>query len=466
MARPALNRIWANSNENTRRDPGNAKYSEGWTSEIPTYQVLNFLQWKTDTTLLAIAQTGIPEWGGDVAYVPGAIVFDATDRRYYSALVNNPNSTMRPSLNSAQWALSAINLTSKDYTDAKAKFDAHVANTNNPHNLTAAQLDAYTKAECDALITQYRALVAAHANDKNNPHKVTAAQIGAVPITGGTYVGQVTFQTRIIALDATQNSKIISDDTGMWLAQGTGRLGLRSGSEIIPMVGTTTQLSRIVTDTAFASYKSQTEQKYAVPEPDFLMHLVREPNIAIGGGLMDADWDWRYRDNTGWLVTGPSSARNIRATFTENPLAGCTEATIAVKFKYAATEAAPFGATGNRLVLGWGLNPTRILIVTNVDGSGRALVPYCGGSAGPRVKVPDAAVHTVVVVRNGSTFKMYLDGVAVTGDLNMVSTAPIAGTTEGIGVNQTNPVNNDSEMDICDYRSWRVALTPEQISQL
>lgn len=88
--RPLLNRVWASTNAATRRDPGDAKYIVGWTSEIPTFQVLNFLQFKTDTTFLAIAERGIAEWNVDITYTKGALTFDANNATVYVSLVSSP----------------------------------------------------------------------------------------------------------------------------------------------------------------------------------------------------------------------------------------------------------------------------------------------------------------------------------------------------------------------------------------
>ena len=49
----------------------------------------------------------------------------------------------------------------------------------NPHNVTAAQSGAYTKAETDS---QIAAAVTAHESKTDNPHKVTAVQTGAYTI--------------------------------------------------------------------------------------------------------------------------------------------------------------------------------------------------------------------------------------------------------------------------------------------
>ncbi|MEM7588013.1 MAG: hypothetical protein AAF560_31785 [Acidobacteriota bacterium] len=57
----------------------------------------------------------------------------------------------------------------RDVAADGAALDAHVADFNNPHQVTAAQVGAVSATE-----------LASHVSDFNNPHQVTAAQVGAV----------------------------------------------------------------------------------------------------------------------------------------------------------------------------------------------------------------------------------------------------------------------------------------------
>ena len=96
MLRPQLNRLWGGNSSSTRRDPGDDKYLLGWLSEIPTFQVLNFLQYKMDTTMLAQAERGIFEWGSDVGYAKGAIAWDEVDKQIYVSQMQGPSTTLSP----------------------------------------------------------------------------------------------------------------------------------------------------------------------------------------------------------------------------------------------------------------------------------------------------------------------------------------------------------------------------------
>jgi hypothetical protein len=63
-----------------------------------------------------------------------------------------------------------------------ANLQAHITNTNNPHQVTLAQLNGYTKPEVDALIADNNTTLSnqinAHATRTDNPHAVTATQVG------------------------------------------------------------------------------------------------------------------------------------------------------------------------------------------------------------------------------------------------------------------------------------------------
>lgn len=52
----------------------------------------------------------------------------------------------------------------------------HIEDQENPHKVTAEQVDAYTKDQTDQNVSD---AVSSHADLKNNPHEVTAAQVGA-----------------------------------------------------------------------------------------------------------------------------------------------------------------------------------------------------------------------------------------------------------------------------------------------
>lgn len=283
--RPKLNRVWASGNPNLRRDPGDTKYITGWVSEIPTYQVLNFLQYKVDTTFLSIAERGIAEWGGDISYAKGAISWDESDGRIYVSSVANPDKTRSPSKNPSQWTASSIQITRAQYDDLNRYIDAHIANKSNPHGVTAAQLSAYTKAEIDQIVSQYRAEVLAHKNDTNNPHRTKAIDIGAVPVTGGKYTGPVTFTNIFFKSNNTQIS--IDSGNALNIAHGDGRIKLYNhGSVTAGNVNSSAAngLSPVVTEKTFPDLRLNGQPNYATPTPIFVWDLMHNLNLRVGFG--------------------------------------------------------------------------------------------------------------------------------------------------------------------------------------
>lgn len=70
----------------------------------------------------------------------------------------------------------------------KTALDAHIANQENPHGVTAAQVGAETptgaQEKANAALAEAKNYVDTHSNNKSNPHGVTVDQIGAETPTG------------------------------------------------------------------------------------------------------------------------------------------------------------------------------------------------------------------------------------------------------------------------------------------
>lgn len=101
----------------------------------------------------------------------------------------------------AERAKAAEAMNAKDADAAQKTADAaqsaiadHIANKDNPHGVTAAQVGAYTKEEADEALR-------VHTSNKENPHGVTAAQVGAYTM-GEVDTRFESIQEQINALDA------------------------------------------------------------------------------------------------------------------------------------------------------------------------------------------------------------------------------------------------------------------------
>lgn len=62
---------------------------------------------------------------------------------------------------------------------SKVEFDSHTSDISNPHKVTATQVGAYSKDESDQKLATQKQAIDSHINNKSNPHAVTASQVGA-----------------------------------------------------------------------------------------------------------------------------------------------------------------------------------------------------------------------------------------------------------------------------------------------
>lgn len=456
MLRPKLNRIWGGSTPSTRRDPGDAKYIQGWISEIPTFQVLNYLQYKMDTTMLAQAERGFFEWGGDVTYNKGALAWDEINKQIYVSQVSNPSKTLAPSANASQWKLSSIQITRQEYDTLNTNITAHIANvTGNPHQLTAGRLNSYTKAETDALITQYRALVKAHVDDKNNPHGTTASQIGAVPITGGTYTGDVVFATGRILLDAAATNKVgLLSGAGVFLQSGTGVLGVNAAG--VAVAGTAANLSNIITEKTFADQKALVEPDYAIPAPVYYMPLMGDINIYTGGGTIATgnNWDSQF-DSKGLVCLAEPTFRSFLPSRCPIPLA--VECSLAIDITFADLKVST--ATTAIYAFGWGNGASNFRFLVNA----RRVIYIATGWQSPAIM--DTNTHRFVITRNATRRSIYMDGVLITTAATPLD--PVSDAVDyGIYKYGIAAAEAQIQLSACNFRTWNVELTAKQVSNL
>lgn len=461
MLRPKLNRLWGGSTTSTRRDPGDTKYIQGWISEIPTFQVLNYLQYKMDVTMLAQAERGFFEWGSDVTYVKGALAWDELDKQVYISQVANPSTTLAPSKNTAQWKVSSIQITRAEYDTLNANITAHIADiTGNPHKLTAGRLNSYTKAETDALIAQYRALVKAHVDDKNNPHGTTAAQIGAVPITGGTYTGDVIFATGRVLLDAAGSNKVgLLSGAGVFLQSGSGVLGLNASG--IAVAGTATEQSPIVTEKTFAAQKALVEPDYASPQPVWYWPFAGDINIYTGSGTCSSiyavgavPWDTTF---TGGALNCGNDSAERQIKYTALPLEGLSEASMAIDvFLPPVTE----NLAQVELFFSTGQGSSNLILEIRKNNTVRSN----SGVSSMFTTITPNVWHRIVATRTANNISCYVDGVlasSVTGASN-----PITGTGYNFLRVYGQAAGSQRQYQVRNARMWNVALTAKQVSIL
>lgn len=460
MLRPKLNRIWTSANSVLRRDPGDAKYIQGWVSEIPTFQVLNFLQYKVDTALLAQAERGIFEWGSDITYGLGSVVWCENDKKIYVSTVGAPDKTKAPNTNLAHWSPSSIQVPRASYDAILAAINSHIANKSNPHNLSAAQLGSYTKAETDALVAQYQALVLAHSSNKNNPHGVTALQVGAVPATGGNYTGDVIFNGGMF-FDAGKVNQI-SKTGGLFLQAGTAVLGINSSG--VAVAGTVASNSPLVTEAAFPALKALREPLYAVPEPMVMLDLLGNVNLKAGvgttlaTGFSTGDVPTYDASQGGAIDFFGAALSVIRQQDSKYQLTG--ECTVAIDIL---CKNASVAGSGSAATFGVE-SPNSMLIQMRPDNRFFALRSSAAGTKYTGIiEVPLFQWTRLVATFSPTELRIYKDGVLAS---SLLDDTTASASASRFVIYRSN--NSAISRDFClrNFRIWNSALTAEQVSTL
>ena len=280
--RPTLGRIWATNG--VRVDPGSLKYSNGWIGEIPTYEVLNFMQYRIDAALQAFAERGVPEWGSDVIYAKGAKAW-GSDGKIYVATVDSPSRTKQPSTNPSQWELSSDQFTMTQHQAMIDKFDAHIARRDDPHDVTAEQAGTYTSVVIDGKIDPLKLSLNNHIANKNNPHGETAESIGAVPKSGGAYTGPVSFAGYPVKINPGAGShEIFGDAANFGIRTATATLAIeKATNRAFIMVGGVKNY--LLNETEYTNYRRTVEPQYAVGTPDLEIDMMSDTHLRQGFGF-------------------------------------------------------------------------------------------------------------------------------------------------------------------------------------
>ena len=284
MERPLLNRVWAKDGQVTPYDE--EKYLKGFVAEVPTYEGLNYLQQRIDLVLNSLAERGVLEWGSDVNYQVGALAWD-TNGVIYVCTSNNPSVFLNPSVNPSEWDVSVVQLSVKDFEALTSQVNSHISNVNNPHNVTAEQLNVYRRNVVDSLFAGLNNNIDTHKLDKSNPHNVTATQVGAVPITGGTYTGSVTFDSDEVVLNTAAGDQAITSKPDLvGFRKDNVRVGITPDKRLVRKDGA------VVTDVYMSEEeylvkREEIEFEYSSPSPDLQIDLATDISIICGVGISE-----------------------------------------------------------------------------------------------------------------------------------------------------------------------------------
>ena len=457
--RLTLDRVWASGGDRT--DPGVDKYIEGWIDEIPTYQALNHIQYRNDSALLALAERGVFEWGTDIVYALGSLTWDEADGHIYVAIVDAP--TGQPSLTPASWQRSAVQLTLKEYDEAQALLASHIANISNPHAVTAAQVDAYTIAEIDALIASNTGDIDAHIARVDDPHSVTAVQAGGVLASGGTYTGQVTFEAPETLINPGAGDAAISHIDGLYLRLAANKLGLNATG--VPVFNA----SELIHEDNYATNRNIIEAQFSVPTPDCRLDLLCGINIPIGHGTTNytIPAGIAYTDKSGTaqttvldtpaitadgLMTAPGYPLILDADLNQ---AGFAQTTIFLEFGLPTTT-----TVATRL---WDDNSSSndLLAIDIADGVYLLLTDSAG--ADHRFDIGTAVVgevNKVAFTLDGINVKTYLNGVE--GEGGAMSFAATSYTQVLLG----SALVGEDTTYLRKFATWNSVLTLQQISTI
>ena len=456
-ARLDLSRVWASGNTSSSIiDPGGEKYSLGWIAEIPTFQHMNYLQYRTDTNVKTLAERGFFEWGGDIDYKKGALSWDETDGKVYVSKVASPNKLLTPSDNAREWDVSAVQIGMEVIAGYSSRIQEHVAKTDNTHRVTAHQAGTYTQVEIETKLSSLKNFLNQHEGSIANPHGVTAAQVGAVPISGGAYQGAVDFEADIMELNkGSPHTTGISGVGGMYLTMDEYSLGLNASGKAVWKEGGVEYLLLLKKD--FDRLKADAEEDYAVPIPNFWMPLVDDINIYLGSGtcVFTGPAGIQYED-----VRGVDTVTKLdEPVFTKDGFVGGPSGTaLTISSSVAASEnfTISWAATNNTEDLkGFPTDANAVMIQlgeysqalnTRFEYEGYPIHNFFNHLHGTTVKF--AAVMDDVGV------KFYMDGV-------------LMGVLDG----EDLPIEGDivlggSDRAIQNLRIWSIALTPQQISTL
>ena len=415
--RKALSRIWAASPTAGILPVTDAKWREGWVAEIPAFQHLNYLHNQIDVNQLALAERGIFEYGTDVTYAKGALVWREADGFIYIALVANPTSAP-PSI---QWARSCVQLSRQEFEALIADWNAHILN-------------------------------------KENPHNVTATQAGAVPITGGTYTGLVTHST--IQFGGTSGlSHFISDTDGSsWTYNGVKTFNI--SPEGVPRSFFAGAWWNFLYEENFNTIKKDVTPLFVLPLADFHLPLTYNLHPKDSAESIYPDYtragSLSYTNKLNQTVSAatdvpPFGRRGLVLSKKDVLLTGLslpTDKVFSVGFNMHRMSGTSISTSTPFLVAG----VLKVLFTgTNVQ------VSYNGGI---KLDILDQATATTkVVVRSSSTaVDLFINGVLV-GTGEAISTIP-ASTVVNIG--DTTDTATNAEMT--NFKFWYHKLSAEQIS--
>lgn len=467
-----LNRVWATGPQSPNRDPGATKWALGWVAEIPTLQVLNYINNRNDTNQLALAERGVFEWVGGIAYKLGALSWDELDSKIYRAKVAKPSTKLAPSRNLAQWEPSSIQISRGAYDAAAASWAAHIANKHNPHGLTAHQLGSYTTVEIDAKVAVVKAVIDAHVSiTAGNPHGTTAADVNAVPVTGGTYTGVVNHRySQTLIGHPAHTGSLNATTAGITIGKGAkARVGLDASSKPV-WVDESGVSHTLMTEAAYLALRTTQARRFAVPLADLALAAKNGAILTTGSGAATfrgaAGQDYTGKDGQAYTSTRNvprltpdgmafTAAKDILTMDVANNIEGFAKWSIYLDFR---------ASTGTQVCLAIPQTGGDLRLYT----SARVLyLDYClAGVLNTSIVLPNltpSSDHKIVLTFDGTNVIAYFDGVA-TATLSAATMSAFIASAKGIQLGRGGSAG--ATMYVREFKTWNIALTPQQVTQV
>lgn len=466
-----LGRIWATAPTSPNIDPGTAKWKLGWVAEIPVFQMLNYINNRHDTNVVALAERGSFEWGADVTYNIGALAWDEVDGSIYISKVLGPSTTLRPGANAAQWDKSSVQISRVQYDLAVTNWNNHVANTSNPHQLTTEILNTYSKAVIDGKVAVVQSGLNTHAANTQNIHNVTATQAGAVPVTGGSYTGLVRHLFASTGIGPTSfAATLLTNSTGTFLTLGSNsKIGLDSNNNAV-FVNDLAVKSNLLIESNYIAARETVEALYVTPTPDFEVQFRNSLNFIHGSGTANFTGpagSRGYLDKSGTaqtalLNTPRYTAQGLYITGVVDTESLTLPTSLNLLKAPSYTICIDFQSTESTIFIYWAsVGPNINTAVATAGGTYRFTSVVNGASTSMVIAPVDHTVsHKICVVSDAALNKtfVYFDGVL------KVTIASKQDIVIGPTVTFSNAGNSYGANYLNSFRTWLYALTPQQVS--
>lgn len=226
--------------------------------------------------VFTMQRSGELGWDSAVHFRQGATCLHGGKR--YTAQVSNLSK--RPDINPTIWFEARFGLSSAAEVQAtlsqiNSTIDLHVKNYSNPH---ATSWNGFfggigsSKSQIDSQVTAEANSINTHKADKGNPHNLTCAQVNVLPVTGGTFTGQVGMLRALWAgAESIRRNGALFELANNGNSMGIDKVAWKDGEEML-------------TESNFHNVRMRNSIKFSVPTPAIHLALVCDVNAYTASG--------------------------------------------------------------------------------------------------------------------------------------------------------------------------------------